>query len=334
MFGLCKYRRAFTIVELLVVISIIGVLIGLLLPAVQAAREAGRRAQCVSNIKQLGLAMLNYESKFGYLPYNWGTTGHNGGDTVRGNSWISMILPDIEEGNIYKLIKFGETLGYQDPPGKYPNKQAAKQPISVLICPSDTGTGLIVNSIMLPGEDVGATNYKGCAGSNWLYSVNTSTQALEATPVTSTKGRNANNSDGLDHGNGILCRNNVAQVADKDNQRIKMDDIISGDGTSHTFAIGEAVPKYCVYNAWYWFDGTTATCAIPLNYVNPAAAIPPDPTDPQYVYYTYIFRSQHPGGGNFCMSDGSARFVSNDIAITIYQALATINGAEIVNDTQ
>ena len=74
MFGLSKTRHAFTIVELLVVISIIGVLIGMLLPAVQAARESGRRAQCVNNIKQLGLAMLHYESKFDYLPNNQGTT--------------------------------------------------------------------------------------------------------------------------------------------------------------------------------------------------------------------------------------------------------------------
>jgi prepilin-type processing-associated H-X9-DG protein/prepilin-type N-terminal cleavage/methylation domain-containing protein len=332
MFGLCKVRRAFTIVELLVVISIIGVLIGLLLPAVQMAREAGRRTQCANNVKQLGLAIMNYESKFGYLPYNWGTTGHTGGDTLIGDSWISNILPNIEDENIYKKIKFGKELGYSDT--QYDNKMAAQQIIPVLICPSDTGNGLTKESLMLPGESVGTTNYKACAGSNWKYSVDPLTQQLQATPVVSTQGRNANDDDGLDHGNGIIYRDNLDLVANPNAQPVRTTISDVRDGTSHTFGLGEAVPSYCRYNAWYWFDGVTATCAIPLNYSNPAAAIPPDPNDPLYVYYTYIFRSRHPGGGNFLMCDGSARFVVNNINITVYQQMATINAGEIIKDVE
>ncbi|HEY4758955.1 MAG TPA: DUF1559 domain-containing protein, partial [Thermoguttaceae bacterium] len=255
MFGLNKCRSAFTIVELLVVISIIGVLIGLLLPAVNAAREAGRRAQCVANIKQLGLAMQNYESRFGFLPYNWGTTDHTGGDDVKGDSWISLILPTIEEENINKQIKFGEVLSFSD--SQYNNKAAAKQPIPLLMCPSDPTTGVTLQSKMLPNEEVGTTNYKACAGSNWEYKVDPTTQLLSPTVLADMpqKGRNAKETKGLDKGNGILCRNNIASVSDKNwIIRTTMSDI--RDGTSYTFAIGETVPKSCTYNAWYWFDGT------------------------------------------------------------------------------
>ena len=92
------HRRAFTLVELLVVIAIIGILVALLLPAIQAAREAARRSQCVNNMKQLGLALLNYESSKKLLPYSIKRA-----DTVtkRGlNNWAPAALPYIEEGNL------------------------------------------------------------------------------------------------------------------------------------------------------------------------------------------------------------------------------------------
>jgi len=155
MFGLPKSRRAFTIVELLVVIAIIGVLIGMLLPAVQAAREAGRRSQCMNNIKQLGLGMLNYESKNNYyLPYNKGWGNSNSDDEKKdldtnGSSWITLILPYIEEQTIYDRIKIDEKLDYKGtPPEVYDNLTAAQQKIPILICPSDTGTGITTESLM------------------------------------------------------------------------------------------------------------------------------------------------------------------------------------------
>ncbi len=104
-------RRAFTIVELLVVIAIIGILVALLMPAVQMARESARRAQCVNNLKQLGLAMQGYESQNGNYPINWGmplnssgaaSTGLLLGDNAlytKGHSWLTGLLPYIEESN-------------------------------------------------------------------------------------------------------------------------------------------------------------------------------------------------------------------------------------------
>jgi prepilin-type N-terminal cleavage/methylation domain-containing protein/prepilin-type processing-associated H-X9-DG protein len=342
MADISKSRRAFTIVELLVVISIIGVLIGMLVPAVQAAREAARRAQCVNNIKQLGLGMLHYESKHNYLPHCQGTTDDQGYPNVDGNSWITLILPYIEAETIFKRIKIKEKLDYKDPApdGVYDNLLAAEQKIPILFCPSDIGTGTTKASLMYPNPPasvvIGATNYKACAGSNWAYSVNAVTGALENTPTLpqppNNKGRSTKlpppqNADGRDHGNGIICRNNLP-AATPNAKPILTAMLDIRDGTSHTFAIGEAVINDCNYNAWYWFNGTTATCAIPLNYRNPASIIPAanDWT------YTYAFRSRHAVGANFCMCDGSVKFINNNIAPDLYKAQATIDASELISE--
>jgi hypothetical protein len=185
---------------------------------------------------------------------------------------------------------------------------------------------------MYPSTSVGSTNYKACAGSNWLYSVNSTTGALESTPTLPpspyNKGRNATNPDGLDHGNGIICRNNLKNSTDRP---ILTADNDIRDGRPRTFAIGEVVVNLCNYNAWYWFDGTTATCAIPLNYKNPAA-YPPNPADSTYLYYTYGFSSRHPMIGVFGMCDGSMKHISENIDSTVYQAQATIDAGELFND--
>jgi prepilin-type N-terminal cleavage/methylation domain-containing protein len=338
MSSLSKSRRAFTIVELLVVIAIIGVLIGMLLPAVQQAREGGRRSQCENNIKQLTLGMQNYESANRYLPHNQGTTDHQGYPNVDGFSWISQILPYIDMTPVYNHIKFDQKLNYIDtsPGGICNNLEAAKQKISTLVCPSDpynNGTGLTTDSLMYPSNSVGSTNYKACAGSNWKYIVDSSGNLIPATPpyqplAPYNKGRNHDDPDGLDHGNGIICRNNLKNSTDRP---ILTADNDIRDGRSRTFAIGEVIVKLCNYNAWYWFDGTTATCGIPLNYKNPAA-YPPNPADSTYLYYTYGFSSRHPGIAVFGMCDGSVKYIKEDITSAVYQAQATIDAGELFND--
>ncbi len=336
MFGLSKFRHAFTIVELLVVIAIIGVLVGLLFPAVQATRENGRRTQCLNNIKQLGLAMLQYESKFNYLPHCQGTTRDQGYPNVDGYSWITMILPHIEGENIYTRIDMKQKLDYVDtaPGGVKNNLLAAQQKINILVCPSDDSkAGTTTSSLMYPNPPpptvIGSTNYKACCGSNWKYSVDPNTNQLSATPQPAVKGRGSNlppplNADGLDHGNGIICRNNL-DPADPKAHPILTAMLDIRDGTSHTFGIGEAVVSECHYNGWYWFNGTTATCGIPLNYRNPASIVP----NPNDWTYTYAFRSRHGIGANFFMCDGSAEFVSNTIDIAVYQAQGTIDSGEL-----
>ncbi|MEW4562513.1 DUF1559 domain-containing protein [Bremerella sp. JC770] len=134
-------RRGFTLVELLVVIAIIGILVGLTLPAVQAAREAARRAQCQNNLKQIGLALINFSSQNETLPI-----------AVDGNgfTWISKILPELEQGNLHESLNFSASASGQT--------FLATQ-LEMLECPSDPQIG-----DNTPVNDIGITNYAGAQG--------------------------------------------------------------------------------------------------------------------------------------------------------------------------
>jgi prepilin-type processing-associated H-X9-DG protein len=183
---------------------------------------------------------------------------------------------------------------------------------------------------------IGTTNYKACAGSNWKYYVDNDKGFTLATPpypplAPNNKGRNHDNPDGLDHGNGIICRNNLDLTKDPNAKPILTADNDIRDGRPRTFAIGEVVVSLSNYNAWYWFDGTTATCGIPLNYRN-SRSTPPVPTDPTYIYYSYGFSSRHPSIANFCMCDGSVKNIRDDIDPAVYQAQATIDAGELFNE--
>lgn len=128
-------RTGFTLVELLVVIAIIGILVGLLLPAVQAAREAARRMSCQNNLKQLGLALHNYEGTFKSFPPSTITLGGSAGQPWSGQSFL---LPFLEGDNTFRLIDF--SIGYHTAGNKanFPPNGVATIKVPVLICPSDT----------------------------------------------------------------------------------------------------------------------------------------------------------------------------------------------------
>src|SRR5438552_7124108 len=133
-------RTGFTLIELLVVIAIIGVLISLLLPAVQKGREAANRIQCQNNLKQIGLALHNYHDSFkrfppGYVDANTKTSADMGGtpdnDLGPGWGWASFLLPHLEQGNVYDRINFNVGVGIGV------NVQISQQPLKIFQCPSD-----------------------------------------------------------------------------------------------------------------------------------------------------------------------------------------------------
>ncbi|MDZ4850577.1 MAG: DUF1559 domain-containing protein [Pirellulaceae bacterium] len=153
----CNHRKAFTLVELLVVIAIIGILAGLLLPAIQQAREAARRMSCSNNIMQLGLAVHHFEFNHEHLPS--GVLNPDG--PIRNEpigkhvSWIVSILPHIEQSAAYKL--FDQSLGAYDER----NKSVRTHPIQILVCPSNPNRQLLANPDRhLTGSS--ATHYFGC----------------------------------------------------------------------------------------------------------------------------------------------------------------------------
>jgi len=127
-------RRGFTLIELLVVIAIIAVLVALLLPAVQQARESARRSQCRNNLKQIGLALANYEGSNSVFPYNYGGNqqyNQNG----NGTSWITMVLPYIDQAPLYETMLPGSPLVRDE------NSRAAQTVLTALLCPSDATSG-------------------------------------------------------------------------------------------------------------------------------------------------------------------------------------------------
>ncbi len=370
----------FTLVELLVVITIIGILMSLLLPAVFAALEGARRIQCGNNMKQINMAIQAYESQMRMFPYNWcvptaaqvGTVGTGPGVgnlgtsgtpgqfslTKSGHSWLSMILPQLDMGSVYAKIDWGYPVSSPTASdansaaaisaGKS-NSVAANTVINTFLCPSDNardGQGNIgkmnnQSGIAAAGlTSAPITNYKACNGMNWpvdpLSLVNAlGTNGGSVAGVSGgTVGRNAYCIDGVDHGNGFMCRNGYTvtisgTLVTPNSSPFTTYTQDIRDGLSNTFSIGEAIPKYCPWSIWYWYDGTTATCAIPLNYkpsmqANESSAVLNDWT------HNYSFMSRHPAGANFGFLDGSGKFINENIDPTVYRALATIDGGEIV----
>jgi prepilin-type N-terminal cleavage/methylation domain-containing protein len=334
----------FTLVEMLVVIAIMGILAGLLLPAIQAAREAARRGQCANNLKQIGVALYAYHNVHQVFPVNFGWPYATspapgipdpGNSNSQGRSWLLGLLPYLDEQKLYDRVQFNAPISNPS------NTGVASTVLQMYLCPSDRG---YKNGIMddrdLPGSWA-VTCYKAVAGSNWalgtfddLYTEDTMgnrtpdiplkfppvpfPSPMSGVPVWAQRavGRHTNVADGLDYGNGFTCRGGIGA------KPTALYDL--RDGASNCLAVGEVVPKYCNKTWWYWWDGATATCAIPMNYL--PDGIEPVATDWQR---NYSFRSVHGGGCQFLLADGHGRFLSENIDLWLYRHLAQINSGEV-----
>ena len=337
--------RGFTLVELLVVITIIGILISLLLPAVQAAREAARRMQCINNLKQLSLAGNNYHFSNNCFPYNYGN-GTSGGqwtqvtlaspNAATCRSWIVGLFPYVEQQALYDACTTNGACSTLSVAAT----NAARIVIQALLCPSDKRGGIATvaadASVFTSGPAL--TNYKGCLGANWgsdSVAISTlkfgtftiSDTGLSTFSTYTTSGRNSNLTGGLEASTGAFARNwnndatNVIGIND------------CRDGTSNSFFAGEAVTSWNAWNWWYWPNCSTATCAIPLNYPKKRpdySTVGPDSTTAVgQMYLVYGYHSIHPGGANFAYCDGSVTFISDSIDAFTYRALSTVSGGEL-----
>jgi prepilin-type N-terminal cleavage/methylation domain-containing protein len=325
-------NKAFTLVELLVVIAIIGVLVALLLPAVQAAREAARRSQCTNNLKQIGLGVLNYESSTKEIPYNRYTGGYGVGSEPWGDdqvgdasdpapckawSWLASILPHIEQGAVFNQGGIPKT--------PMETSTAMGAVIPAFQCPSDelqNSNPLVrVNTYYVRAvKSLGLTNYDGVMGaqSNVPLFVNDNVDA---------PGQN----EPWFNGNGVM-----AVFAWQNPLGFRNVE----DGTSRTFMAGEQAFElnratcgdlgkcYGLGYSWAHSIEASATAAVRPNFAVPGQPSLDPSVDTTPYRSQFGFNSMHPGGLSFVYVDGSVHYISEDIDLGVYHAMATIKGGE------
>lgn len=291
-------KRGFTLIELLVVIAIIAILIALLLPAVQQAREAARRSTCKNNLKQIGLALHNYHERANTFPPDAVWTLQTSGNPAGNYTWITMILPDMDQGPLYEQIDFKQPGLKQVVAGK--ELQAYQFP--GLLCPSD-----VAYPSVAANHNVGWTCYAGASGwdeyhlraDRWggVFKTNIITRIRDITDGTSSTimvgevgshnhasgGRNGQGiNKHIRQGNGGVNRSALVSPATWGNRGLK-----GWDGTSKNIWVSGYTNPYV--------KTPTFVMHYPMNSEWPGAS------------------SHHTGGCHFLMADGAVRFISENI---------------------
>lgn len=351
-------RPAFTLVELLVVIAIIGILVALLLPAIQAAREAARRTQCKNHLKQIGIALLNYHGAMGYFPVSQTGSGPatSGGCGPGYYSWQARLLPFLEEGPLYDSIDFETNMSDACGSGvpisdSHPNAVAAATTISTLLCPSDEGS--VDNAPLMGSANPASDNYAANAG--WP------SRATGYAGERPTPGKY----------NGFIgLENPAAPVEWHPRGPIRIKDVT--DGTSHTAAVAERLiqagttldeiknareelKSYHITSSDRSLPLMVESCNASNTHSDPLAAAYIGrawisgwaPAAPTYMHLktpnthnchfeildnngdvAFTPSSNHPGGVNVLMVDGHVEFVSDEIEPAAWWALGSRNGED------
>ena len=326
--------QGFTLIELLVVIAIIAVLIGLLLPAVQAAREAARRAQCSNNLKQLGIAMHNYHDTVGSFPtLLWAIPGNNNNslpnNTFRA-SFFQMILPFMEQTPVYNAINFSVPFARGPDNGRI-NLTALTTQIAGFMCPSDPSPNQSQYGRWDSGVGPTAANGQSPLGPKLCYFANAGDNSTESNttspwPFTSLPRVRGNAFGGGTTCTGIVCRQGGTWG---------IRDIT--DGTSNTFAIGESLYESCQWFSWPNPNGNYAFTSVPINWkitifeqTGYGDATGRLRNSGNWVA-GFGFRSMHPGIAQFLYGDGRVGAIKDSINRDIYRALSTRGMGEVIS---
>ncbi len=300
-----RLKSGFSLIELLVVFAIISVLISLLLPAVQQAREAARRSQCKNNLKQIALALHNYHSAHRTFPPGWiGTRDGQPAPTgTSGLGWGALLLPMLEQAAMFGQINDNVTIG--DPV----NRQWIATVLPTYLCPTDPSVDTVTLRDRHDHEvEMGRSNYLGVFGTSSMLACDSPAGQV---PVALT---------GQCIGEGTFIHNGHVTLTD------------FWDGASQTIVVGERSGNHrrpglqadVIRGVWagalpgvqLGSASITATTSLPIN----GEAVGPD------------FSSEHIGGAQFALGDGSVRFISQNIDPKLFEALGTIGGGELVTE--
>jgi prepilin-type N-terminal cleavage/methylation domain-containing protein/prepilin-type processing-associated H-X9-DG protein len=338
-----RLRTGFTLVELLVVIAIIGVLVALLLPAVQAAREAARRMSCLNNLRQIGIATQNFEQSIGRLP--WGTR-HGHADTGQSTDGLHQfygsfleVLPYIEQGNFSTLYDPSKSYSDTTPNGSgLSNAEVVSQPLKIYSCPSDGKS---------KGNVKGWGSYSWSGGNNGSDSYPGPNPDYIGYPIEGNTGRNiyvpTKNWEGGYH-DGPIGNSREGNLRWKN----------VTDGLSNTLLAGETawvleeMPDGTFGNTWWsaaHYPRSHVSTNVRLNLkkspngCNPNVGSGPMRTvvsleDPKNWINNgcFGFRSAHPGGVNFVLCDGSVRMLNENIFHRTFMALGSRDKGDVPGD--
>lgn len=311
---------AFTLVELLVVIAIIGILVALLLPAVQSAREAARRITCQNHMKQLGLALLNYESSrqrfpAGLVPRSDGTLPADIMDQPA-FGWQVALLPQVEESQVYDFIKL-VSVGFTEPRWWDPNdfdRDAAEKVLSLFICPSDPMSNRNPKRNFFGNH--GKSNYVAVVGPRLDKEIKEITNLQDIGWEQSEAVSSAEERLTLKWP-GVMYPNSATEIRE------------ITDGTSKTFIFGErdgerGASTWCGTDRYSWMN-TQLGCASSV----PQYTLNAITTDDATTWSA--FGSVHPGGAYFARVDGSVGFINDSIDGKLYENLANKSDGEVLD---
>jgi len=326
--SLATYRRGLTLVELLVVIAIVGMLVAMLLPAVQSAREAARRSSCGNNLRQLALACLQHEQQMGTFP--------SGGDSGVELGWHCAILPHIEQEAVYRQFDFGKGQPWNSLPPAANKLGPAATRIATFLCPScqedKSALARDADATNRPGSGYGVERIPNTTSPPWsstgidahtahyigvLGPIGVNPRSMQSYPSLPDPLYGEIATGGI-----LIPERRVAVAAVR-------------DGLSNTLLAGEiAWTGYRLFRAWnrggtlYNTDsngtyaraiGSSKTVFTALN------------AGPPSFFNQGAWGSNHPGGVQFCRADGSTLFVANEISNATLLSLASRNGAEPLN---